>query len=79
MPYKRFESIVTPTMWRNIVCQSIYQIIVLIIILFKGHEIFNVPNGNKVKNWTYENGTHYTIFLMFLFSFKFLMKLMLEN
>ena len=36
MPYGRFESLITPQMWKNIVFQSIFQIIILCVILFRG-------------------------------------------
>ena len=35
-PYSKTESIITKSMWRNIVCQSLYQIIVLSFMLFLG-------------------------------------------
>lgn len=35
-PYSRFESLITPNMWKNIVVQGLWQIVVLGIILFKG-------------------------------------------
>lgn len=45
MPVRRDDSIVTPNMWRNIFGQSLYQIIVLTLLLFKAPEWFNVPNS----------------------------------
>jgi Ca2+ transporting ATPase len=45
MPYSRSEHIITAQMWRNIVLNSIYQIIVLTIVLFKGDEIFGVSSS----------------------------------
>ena len=44
MPYARNEHIITAQMWRGIVFNSIYHIIILSIVLFKGHEIFGVEN-----------------------------------
>ena len=35
-PYSRNESLITANMWKNIIVQGIWQIIVLGIILFKG-------------------------------------------
>jgi calcium-translocating P-type ATPase len=44
-PYKRNASLVSLPMWRNILCQSAFQLILLIILLFAGESIFNVnPN-----------------------------------
>ena len=39
-PYSRNESLITANMWKNIIVQGIWQIIVLGIILFKGTFIF---------------------------------------
>lgn len=36
MPYSRSEYIINPQMWRNIILNSIYQIVVLVLVLFKG-------------------------------------------
>ena len=41
-PATKADMIVNPVMWRNIVGQSIFQIIVLLVMLFKGGELFNV-------------------------------------
>lgn len=40
MPYKPDESIITVSMWKNILGQAIYQMIILSVILFKGTDIF---------------------------------------
>jgi magnesium-transporting ATPase (P-type) len=42
-PSSRFDYIVDPTMWRNIIGQGIYQILVLLMMLFFGQSIFNLP------------------------------------
>jgi Ca2+ transporting ATPase len=42
-PQGKNESIVSRTMWRNIIGQSIYQIAWLMVILFAGKDIFNLP------------------------------------
>lgn len=42
-PQSRFEKIVDATMWRNIIGQGIYQIIVLLVILFYGQTFFQLP------------------------------------
>lgn len=41
-PAQKSDAIVNAVMWRNIIGQSIYQIIVLLVLLFKGGQIFNV-------------------------------------
>lgn len=61
-PYGRTEYIITPLMWRNIICQAVFQLIVLNIVLFLGDEIFGVPNQIGIDAWTFENGKHFTLF-----------------
>lgn len=41
-PADKADAIVNPVMWRNIVGQSIFQIITLLVLMFKGGEIFNI-------------------------------------
>jgi Ca2+ transporting ATPase len=36
-PYSRFENLITPNMWKNIIGQGIWQIMILGTILFKGN------------------------------------------
>ena len=55
-PYLRREYMITPMMWRNIAMHSIYQMAVLLIVLFKGPEIFGIPNGAGNEHWNFENG-----------------------
>ena len=77
-PYKRTAPLVSRPMWRNIACQSIFQIILLLWLLFSGAKHFNVPEGDwcaKFYNvdfdssysWNPQTGKswHY-IFLMFI-------------
>lgn len=39
-PYSRFESLITPNMWKNIIAQGVWQILILGVILFKGTFFF---------------------------------------
>jgi magnesium-transporting ATPase (P-type) len=61
-PVKTDEYIVNTDMWRNIMGQSVYQIVWLCIILFAGEDIFDVPNGREEQHWDTVNGQHFTIF-----------------
>ena len=63
-PYPRDASILTPMMILNIVSQSIFQIIVLTIIIFYGDYIFGVPSDRELGHFTWNNinGYHFTIF-----------------
>lgn len=64
MPYSRKEHIVNHQMWRNIVLNSIYQIIVLCVVLFEGDHFFKVPYGINIdlEDWNHENGQHLSLF-----------------
>ena len=44
MPYSRKEHIITAQMWRGIVFNGIYHVIILTVILFRGDDIFNVKH-----------------------------------
>ena len=44
-PYKRNASLLSRPMWRNIIVQSIYQLTLLLVLLFKGAEFFGVRDG----------------------------------
>lgn len=61
-PYGRFESLITPVMWKNIILQAIFQVVVLNVLLFKGPELFNVPSSINVKVWNNDTGKHYAMF-----------------
>ncbi|KAL4558037.1 hypothetical protein LXL04_036233 [Taraxacum kok-saghyz] len=45
-PVKRTESFITMTMWRNIIGQSVYQMIVLFVLNFAGKSILNLQGDN---------------------------------
>lgn len=63
-PYPKDVSIITATMKVNIGAQAAYQIIVLIIIIFYGDLIFNVPSDRELSHYTWNDnvGYHFTIF-----------------
>jgi P-type Ca2+ transporter type 2B len=60
-PHGRDDKIVTSVMWRNVIGQSIYQIIVLCILLFFGQSLLDVESRGPNERWTPENGVHFTI------------------
>ena len=68
-PYKRTAGLVSNPMWRNILAQSLYQLILLLVLLFAGADLFGVnPNGaclaeSQVKAGVCFTGdfTHYSI------------------
>ena len=70
-PYKRTASLVSNPMWRNILAQSLYQLVLLLVLLFAGADLFGVnPNGACLEESTTYPGvcgrgksdyTHYSI------------------
>ncbi|KAI1710590.1 e1-E2 ATPase domain-containing protein [Ditylenchus destructor] len=44
-PYGRKKSLISRTMIKNILCHAIYQLTVLMILLFKGDDLFGIPSG----------------------------------
>ena len=63
-PYSRDASILTPMMILNIFSQSLFQIIVLTVIIFYGDWMFGVPSDRELEHfmWNNVNGYHFTIF-----------------
>ena len=61
-PYSRKEYIVTPMMWRGIMFQAFYQLVVLSIFLFAGPSILGLYPGYLNKPWLEERGQHMTMF-----------------
>jgi magnesium-transporting ATPase (P-type) len=44
-PYKRTAGLISRPMWRNILFQTAFQLILLLILIFKGADLFDVPYG----------------------------------
>jgi YafQ family addiction module toxin component len=44
-PYKRSSSLISRPMWRNILVQSAFQIVLLLILIFVGADMFDIPFG----------------------------------
>ena len=63
-PYKRDSSILTPFMRANILSQGIFQILILLFIIFKGDKLFGVNSDRELEHyeWNNEHGYHFTIF-----------------
>ncbi|CAJ1936868.1 unnamed protein product [Sphenostylis stenocarpa] len=47
-PVGRVKPLITRVMWRNLISQALYQVLVLLVLQFKGRSIFDV--SEKVKN-----------------------------
>lgn len=45
-PYKRDASLISRPMWRNILCQSLYQLALLVFLLNKGPQLFDCEDGS---------------------------------
>ena len=57
-PYKRSASLVSRPMLRNILCQSAFQLIVLFVLLFKGAQLFKVPqNGTACARFSVKDSS----------------------
>lgn len=50
-PYLRDAPLVSRPMWRNIMIQSAYQLVLLLFLLFAGAEMFDVTPGDQCQNW----------------------------
>lgn len=46
-PYKRDASLISRPMWRNILCQSTYQLALLVFLLNKGPQLYNCEDGEE--------------------------------
>lgn len=67
-PYPKDDNIITSVMWRNIIGQSFFQILVLSILLFGGSYLFGIEFRRPDELWTPDKGFHYTfIFNTFIF------------
>ena len=44
-PVGRTKPLITNVMWRNLLAQALYQIVVLLTLQFKGESIFGVTSG----------------------------------
>jgi len=53
-PYKRTASLVSRPMWRNIACQSVYQLALLFALLFYGAEWFGVHDMSTKPCFKYK-------------------------
>lgn len=63
-PYPKDSDIITNTMKVNIGAQSLYQITILLFIIFKGDQLFGVASDRELDHftWNKKNGYHFTIF-----------------
>merc|ERR1712226_1179016 len=67
-PNKKFEMIITDFMWKGIIFGACCQLTVLMIALFFGPQLLDLPSSVRTEHWTPENGQHYTfVFNLFIF------------
>jgi magnesium-transporting ATPase (P-type) len=57
-PYTRNSSLVSLPMWRNILCQSAFQFILLCVLLFDGPRLFNVHENEWCSKYETDGATH---------------------
>lgn len=58
-PVNRSKSIVTTRMWANMVGQAMYQLGIIMFLLFGGPQVFHLTPGDEVEMQG-QNSTHYT-------------------
>ncbi len=56
-PYKRQASLISRPMLRNILVQSAFQIILILVLLFNGAKWFDVPEGNACKRYSVDSSS----------------------
>jgi P-type Ca2+ transporter type 2B len=61
-PYGRSEKMVNSDMHITMCTQALYQITVLLVILYLGPIIFEIEPGWGNSDWSEDNGKHFTIF-----------------
>jgi len=59
-PVNRTDHMVTHRMWANMLGHASYQIIIVMLLLFKGPEWLNIEPGHEVEEQN-ENSVHYTL------------------
>jgi Ca2+ transporting ATPase len=59
-PVNRSDHMITKRMWGNMLGQALYQIVVIMLLLFLGPSWFNIPPGHEVEAQK-KNSVHYTI------------------
>ena len=57
-PYKRTASLISKPMWRNIISQSIFQIILLLSILFTAKHSFGYHENGWCNQYKYQSSNH---------------------
>lgn len=58
-PYGRTKPLISTTMWRFMLGHAIYQLTILFVLLFAGHQLFDIENGKDVDRD--EQSQHFTI------------------
>lgn len=46
-PYRRDASLISRPMWRNILCQAVYQLMLLVFLLNRGPQMFECEDGSR--------------------------------
>ena len=66
-PDKKMAPLITPDMWKMIIGQSIFQVIVAFILHFVGPSIFNVYSDNALEQFYNEERLSTLVFNTFVF------------
>jgi len=60
-PYGRKKPIISRTMMKNILGHAFYQLIVVFVLVYKGHELFSIDSGSTGGSLNAAPSQHYTI------------------
>jgi Ca2+-transporting ATPase len=62
-PYGRFESLITPSMWANVVGQGIYQLLVLLVLYYAGVPLGLSPGAPGIDKFDQNNTMVFNAFV----------------
>lgn len=66
-PYGRHKPLVSRTVLRNVIGHSIYQLIVMFLLIFKGSDFFDIVNGFKSDTFCMPTQHTSIVFTTFVF------------
>lgn len=67
-PPGRVERLITPVMWRNMFCNTVFQLSIIFFLLYYGAEAFDIQDNLTNEEKDYKRSKHYTlIFNTFVF------------
>jgi len=58
-PYKRHAPLINRPMWRNIICQASFQLVVLFVLLFRGVQLLHINPATHCLDYSVRSGDSY--------------------